>query len=344
VSGAGGAVSGASGAVAGAGGAVAGGIQRWDGRWLSRLDGSRIARRLGAPLLVIHRADLHEILAAALPASVTVRTGVDVTAVPAEGDLVVAADGIGSVLRTALRPDVRIRESGQVAWRAVVPTPAGVAGGFGETLGRGWRFGFAPVGRRGIYWYAAGPGPLRTTSADDQLTELRTRYTGAHAPIDALLAATDPAALLHHSLADLHPVPPLRIGDRVALVGDAGHAMTPNLGQGAAQALEDAVTLVAEVAGGDVAAGLARYDAARRPRVAAMVERSRRIGAVMGARGGFTSRLRDLLVLAVPDRLAETGAARTAAWWPPSGPSGPGPEQSGPRQKPSDAGPVSRHP
>ena len=108
-------------------------------------------------------------------------------------------------------------------------------------------------------------------------------FAGWHEPVAKLLAATPPDQLLHHQLADLDPVPPMRFGDRVALVGDAAHAMTPNLGQGAAQALEDAVTLVAEVGGGDIAAGLARYDAARRPRAVSLVRNSRRVGQVIGA-------------------------------------------------------------
>jgi len=299
-----------------------GGIRRRDGRWLFRMDGAALARELGAPPITMHRADLHEILVAALPAGVDVRTGVEITTVPDEGDLVIAADGIHSVLRQQLAPRATVRDSGQVAWRAIATGEFDLRAGGGETIGRGWRFGVAPVGSRGVYWYVAAPGPLRTTSPAEQLAELREQLVGWHAPIAELLAATDPAGLLHHRLADLDPLPPMRFHGRIALVGDAAHAMTPNLGQGAAQALEDAVTLTAEVGPaatlGEVAAGLARYEAARRPRVAALVRNSRRAGEVFGARGRVTAGLRDLVLRAIPARVMQANAARTASWRPPA--------------------------
>jgi 2-polyprenyl-6-methoxyphenol hydroxylase-like FAD-dependent oxidoreductase len=293
-----------------------GGIRRPDGTWLSRIRGADLERLLGRATVTIHRAELHRVLAGGLADSTEVRTGTELTTVPDEGDLVVIADGIHSALRRRLAPQTRVRDSGQIAWRAVVPVDTlGQPGG--ETAGRGWRFGIAPVGPRQTYWYAAGPGPLRTTPAPDQLAEIRQVFQRWHDPIPALLAATRPEALLHHELADLDPVPPMRHGDRIALVGDAAHAMTPNLGQGAGQALEDAVTLVADVAGGDLAGGLARYDAVRRPRGAAYVRDSRRVGQVFGATGRVVCTLRDLVLRATPGGVALSRAAKTAGWRPP---------------------------
>jgi 2-polyprenyl-6-methoxyphenol hydroxylase-like FAD-dependent oxidoreductase len=97
---------------------------------------------------------------------------------------------------------------------------------------------------------------------------------GWHDPIPALLEAAEPGAVLHD---DLYELPPLAAYTRgkVALVGDAAHAMTPNLGQGAGQALEDAVVLAKTV---DGPSGLDAYDRLRRPRTQKIALRSHRIG------------------------------------------------------------------
>jgi 2-polyprenyl-6-methoxyphenol hydroxylase-like FAD-dependent oxidoreductase len=299
-----------------AGAPIAGGhLRTASGAWLARVD-------VDGPI-VVHRADLHEILADGLD----VRTGTPVTDVRAlDADLVVGADGIGSVVRAAHSPHVRVRDSGQVSWRAVVPAEVlGTERGGGETMGpRGLRFGYAPMGERGIYWYVAAPAPLRTAPPAEQLTELRERFKDWHDPIPRLLAATDPATLLHHPLLDLHPVAPMRFGSRTALVGDAAHAMTPNLGQGACQALEDAVTLAALVpdAGARAAGGLEealhRYDALRRPRVTLVARRSWQLGRIVGARGALTGALVRTLFRLTPSGATARGAQQVTVWEPPT--------------------------
>jgi len=230
-------------------------------------------------------------------------------------DLVVGADGIGSVVRAAYAPQAKVRDSGQVSWRAMVH--AEVDGG-GESMGpRGWRFGYAPTGRGAVYWYVAAPGPLRTGTQAEQLAELTEVLAGWHEPVRRLLAATAPERLLHHPLLELHPVAPMRLGERVALVGDAAHAMTPNLGQGACQALEDAVTLAVLLPdGADVPRALEAYDRQRRPRAAAVARRSRQVGQLAGARGRLTGALARTLFRLTPDRVTVAAAQRVAGWSP----------------------------
>ncbi|WP_412543170.1 FAD-dependent monooxygenase [Longispora sp. K20-0274] len=288
------------------------------GRWLGRMDPERLAARLGERMVAVPRPALHQMLADALGPNVTVRTGVTVES-PPEGELVIGADGIGSVVRAALAPRVRVNDVGQVAWRALVPTSRVDADvPFAETLGDGLRFGSAPLGSHGVYWYATAPAGLVVGGPADQLRRLRDLFADWHRPVPQLLAATDAAELLVHPIAELASVPAMAHG-RTALLGDAAHAMTPNLGQGACQALEDAVTLAALAAdGADVPAALARYDALRRPRTAAVLARARRLGSLVQARGPLAHRLRDLLLAATPDRATEAAAVRLADWRPPA--------------------------
>jgi 2-polyprenyl-6-methoxyphenol hydroxylase-like FAD-dependent oxidoreductase len=90
----------------------------------------------------------------------------------------------------------------------------------------------------------------------------------------------------------------------VALLGDAAHAMTPNLGQGGAQAIEDAAVLAHLLArDGDVPAALRAYEAARRPRVRAVVRQARRLGALGQWEGAAARAVRDALLARVPASL-----------------------------------------
>ncbi|MCW3840359.1 FAD-dependent monooxygenase [Micromonospora yasonensis] len=187
-------------------------------------------------------------------------------------DLVVGADGIRSTVRRLLWPDaagpVRI---GVTAWRGVTPA-------WDEDIivaiswDRGAEFGMVPLADGRVYWFAA----VNTEPADsavDELAQVRARFGSWHDPIPALISATD--TVLRDDLACLDEPLTTYVKGRVALLGDAAHAMTPNLGQGANQALEDAVVLAAVA---DRPDGLAAYDRQRRPRSQRVAKASRTIG------------------------------------------------------------------
>jgi 2-polyprenyl-6-methoxyphenol hydroxylase-like FAD-dependent oxidoreductase len=135
-----------------------------------------------------------------------------------------------------------------------------------------------PLADGRVYCYAAAPADPGGR-AGDELAELVRLFGGWHEPIPELLAAATPGDVLRHDVAELAaPLPGFHRG-RVALLGDAAHPMTPNLGQGACQALEDAVVLARLAASADpdaVAAALARYTAVRLPRTTDVVRWSRR--------------------------------------------------------------------
>ena len=107
--------------------------------------------------------------------------------------------------------------------------------------------------------------------------------------------------------------------ERVALLGDAAHAMTPDLGQGACQALEDAVVLTA-CAAADVPAALADYDRARRERSQELVRASARIAQLANTGNPGAAWLRDLVARALPTTVYLRASADTFGWQPPSRP------------------------
>ncbi|MEV7544090.1 FAD-dependent monooxygenase [Streptomyces sp. NPDC089915] len=299
-----------------------GGTRTPDGRWLSRMDGAALERALGTPMVGIPRASLHRILRAALPPGALV-TGVEITG-PEDplldgAELVVAADGIGSRTRARLFPGhPGPAYAGSTVLRAVTARAVPVGTDFTLVWGPGREFGHLALADGRAEWHAvlARPAGIRH---EDPLAMLPEQFAGWPDPVAALLTATRPEDVLHHDVYELvAPLPSFAVG-RVALLGDAAHAMTPNLGQGACQALEDAVTLAAAVAAGPtLPAALARYDAARRPRTRSVARAARQAGRLgHRLRHPLAVALRNTALRTAPSTTTVRAILRHADWTPP---------------------------
>ncbi|MFF0739249.1 FAD-dependent monooxygenase [Streptomyces sp. NPDC004111] len=310
-----------------------GGTRTPDGSWLTRMDGAALERAVGTPIVGIRRATLHRLLREALPAETLLtgseagrvrRTGpgtvrVDCGERALDADLVVAADGIGSRVRGLLFPDhPGPVHSGSTVLRALTEDPVELPTDFELTWGRGAEFGHIALQDGRAEWHAVLGLPQGTRFADP-LGELRRRFGDWHEPVPALLAATRPAAVLHHDIGELRtPLPSYTVG-RIALLGDAAHAMTPYLGQGACQALEDAVALAAALATGPtVDTALARYDTERRPRSQRVARAARQAGR-MGQQLSHpvAVALRNTAMRLTPSRAATRMILRHHRWVPP---------------------------
>jgi 2-polyprenyl-6-methoxyphenol hydroxylase-like FAD-dependent oxidoreductase len=314
-----------------------GGIRRPDGRWLVRTDLGAIARRFGDPQLMTLRADLVGLLAGRLPAG-ALRTGVTVTGVEPgddrrrarvisgagelDADLVVAADGVRSRLRSALFPDhPGPRYSGFTAWRFVAAAP-GMAVEPAETWGRGEIFGAVPLADGRVYCYASAAAPAGAAapasspagSAGDEAAELARRFGGWHDPIPGLIGSVPAGAVLRDDVYWIAQALPAYHHGRVAIVGDAAHAMTPHLGQGACQAIEDAVVLAG-------VEDLAAYTSARMGRTRMVADGSYRASRLSGLRSRPAVTARNTAIW-LAGRLAPGAMigqlAPIASWLPPA--------------------------
>ncbi|MFF0771483.1 FAD-dependent monooxygenase [Nonomuraea wenchangensis] len=253
------------------------------GRRLADLPLGRIERRGGAPIRMLSRVSLIELLLEEVDQE-TISTGVEITdpaGLRTEHDLVIGADGVRSAVRQAFfGPGTQPRYAGIVAWRGVVEgfEPQD----YGETWGRGQMFGMTPQAPGVTNWYA----PVRTPAGvRETLDDLRARFADWHDPIPRVLAAADEGSVLRHEVHDLAPPLASYVTGNVALIGDAAHAMTPALGQGACQALLDAIELAACLRDhpGDVEQALRAYDAKRRPATQRIVTASRWMTRLAGA-------------------------------------------------------------
>ena len=320
-------------------GAVPGGIgpttttgqRRPDGRWLTRLP-----RSVQQTVAVVHRADLQQVLLDAL-APGTVYTGRPVRSVSVDGrtvdlangpetfDVVVAADGIGSRVRRDWPGDPGIRYAGYRAWRGVSAQPVDVTAGIGETVGRGLRFGIAPLADGRVYWFAVISQPVDQPALDGPGPVLAA-FGGWHRPIRDIVEATPPEAIRSLPIEELAGRLPTYRRGRCVLLGDAAHAMTPNLGQGGNQALEDAATLVALLTDpatngldGQIDAAVAEYDRRRRPRTQRIARQAALLGRVLQASGPLTAQARDGALRLTPPAVAARGALAVQRWRPPAG-------------------------
>lgn len=324
----------------------AAGQRKADGSWIARLPSGSVGE-----LRIVDRADLHRILLRNL-AEGTVRTSAEVTSARPEGtlsfrsepdedfDLVIGADGLHSRIREAVAGHVPIRYSGYSAWRGITSVPVGLAGAAGESVARGRRFGIAPLADGRVYWFAVANMPEHAVFANEKAT-VEQMFAGWHSPIAELLAATPAEAIGRTPISDLGTHLPHFHTGRIVLLGDAAHAMTPNLGQGGGQALEDAATLVrllaaradseragaegpppagtagVEHTGPDLAEVLARYDGHRRRRTQSIAAKSRLIGTLFQLESAPLIALRNAIIGLAPPKLMAAQAERAQRWSPP---------------------------
>ncbi len=314
-------------AVRAAGGRVTAGALRWrNGTWLRHPSRERMVTALGEPLVVIRRSALNDVLAGAL-ASGTVHTGVMVKEIELTSDgvrmtlsdsttrhaaAVIGADGTHSTVARYLNGPLRNRYAGYTAWRGIADSALDpdLAG---ETLGAGFECGHVPLGSDHTYWFATERAPEGRLAPEGELAYLQTKFASWAEPLPALLAATDPDAVLRNDLYDRDRARVWSKGP-IVLVGDAAHPMRPHLGQGGCQGLEDAAILAGFVdQTDDVATAFARFATFRRPRVRALVRESATIGKIVNLRPAFLSAAATRATVLVPEAMLTRHLAAVAS-------------------------------
>jgi 2-polyprenyl-6-methoxyphenol hydroxylase-like FAD-dependent oxidoreductase len=156
-----------------------------------------------------------------------------------------------------------------------------------------------------VYWFATKNAPEGERDSRGKTRDTVARlFRGWHQPIEALIAATQEESILRNDIYDIDPLPHFASG-RIGLVGDAAHAMTPNLGQGACQAMEDAVVLGACLkTNASIQSALIEYEKRRMPRTRRIVIQARRFGAIAQLESAPLRFIRDAAIRATPTGVA----------------------------------------
>ena len=246
----------------------------------------------GAPYLCMHRGDLHDALASAVPPELIhlskKLTGLDQSGdgvklsfadgTTAQADAVIGADGVHSLVRgLLLGPDKPIHK-GRIAYRAAFSAEHMQGYDIGASRTKWWGTDrhivmyYTRADRSELYFVTSVPEPAEwmtqeSWSAKGDVNELRAAYAGFHQDVRTVLDACPDC----HKWAILERAPLPRWSDgRVVLLGDACHPMTPYMAQGAATAIEDAAILarcLEAVNGDDIVGAFRAYEAHRKPRV-----------------------------------------------------------------------------
>ncbi len=306
------------------------------GRTISKISRAQQAATYGLAGATVHRADLLDVIAAALPANsvtlgkrcATVESHTDVAVArfedgsEIEADVMIGADGIHSRVRKALFGADDPRFTGKVCYRSVVPRDA-VTGAKPSTDNVQW---LGPHGTIVLYPLRGNQLVNVVAHYDDEdyrheswinecdRQEVLDRYAGWHESLLRVFAAGD--TWYKWALYDRDPIPRWTEG-RITILGDAAHPMLPYLGQGACQAIEDGAVLATALSAepDDPTMALERYERTRRPRASRVVLAARERGVSNHLSSPLSALKRDITI-ALRKRFGRDTEGRGAGWIP----------------------------
>lgn len=288
------------------------------GRLIIKKESEEINSKYGLGNFAIHRADLHQVLLSKINpklihtgkrALATIQQGTRVKVSFQDGSehitgYLIVADGIHSAIRKHLLPATQPSYAGYTCWRAIIDQADFNLKDACETWGSPGRFGFVPLANHQVYWFACINAPKESERMKKfKIADLQHFFRDFHEPIPQLLKCTKDENLIWNDILDLKPLHQYAF-DKIVLIGDAAHATTPNLGQGACQAIEDAVILANEMQRcSNYEAAFKIFEQRRLERTHYIIRTSRLLGKVAQIENRFLAGFRNFFFKNLPSTM-----------------------------------------
>ncbi|MCF6341717.1 MAG: FAD-dependent monooxygenase [Bacteroidales bacterium] len=219
--------------------------------------------------------------------------------------ILIGADGIHSKVRKSIFNNTELRVAKQICWRGIttIKLPKKHQTELNELWGKGKRFGFVAIGKNEYYWYALAD--YKENFRDEyKRIDLVDFYSDFHPLIGKIIKYTSSTTILTNEMADLKPITTWYYKN-VCLVGDSAQATTPNLGQGACQAIESALALSNCLEKHKtIEKAFESYQNKRIHKAIKIVNTSWKIGKMAHLENNFAITLRNFILRIIPKKIA----------------------------------------
>ena len=281
---------------------------------ISKVDLSYFEKKHHVKNIAIHRGKLQQILVNSLKTSElhlnhhlsNLKQGDNGTLLTFENghevksSILIGADGIGSVVRKQLFPETVIRDAGQICWRGITDfkLPLKYKNELNEAWGRSDRFGFVQIAKDKVYWYALKS--FKTNKNEFSGEAIEANFKHYDQIVGELITSTNKNQINTAEISDLKPIFSW-YKDNICLLGDAAHATTPNMGQGACQAIEDADVLAQCLEKYKVDDAFKAFQKLRLPKAHQVVKGSWLIGKLAHVNNPVLRRVRNQVMRMTPE-------------------------------------------